>query len=142
MIGQLKVELDGKSAVMSSIAQVAANTQISYLNLSFVVKTLKSSDLNLNPQIDKNSVRIQIPKTTKETRQKMIKQVALECEQQKSKLRAVRKRYMDKVRVIEKNVSISKDDISSMKKKIDEITDRVSKEMAEMMKRKEKELDI
>ena len=72
----------------------------------------------------------------------MIKQVALECEQQKSKLRAVRKRYMDKVRVIEKNVSISKDDISSMKKKIDEITDKVSKEMAEMMKRKEKELDI
>ena len=72
----------------------------------------------------------------------MIKQVALECEQQKSKLRAVRKRYMDKVRVIEKNVSISKDDIRKNKKKIDEITDRVSKEMAEMMKRKEKELDI
>lgn len=72
----------------------------------------------------------------------MIKQVALECEQQKSKLRAVRKRYMDRVRMIEKGVSISKDDISSMKKKIDEITDKVSKEMSEMMKQKEKELDI
>lgn len=35
MIGQLKVELDGKSVVMSSIAQVAANTQISYLVTPF-----------------------------------------------------------------------------------------------------------
>ena len=34
-IGQLKVDLDGKSAVMSSIAQVAANTQISYLVAPF-----------------------------------------------------------------------------------------------------------
>ena len=34
-IGQLKVDLDGKSVVMSSIAQVAANTQISYLVTPF-----------------------------------------------------------------------------------------------------------
>lgn len=72
----------------------------------------------------------------------MIKQVASECEQQKGKLRAVRKRYMDKVRVIEKSKTISKDDVDAMKKKIDAITDTVSKEMTEMMKQKEKELDI
>ena len=72
----------------------------------------------------------------------MIKQVASECEQQKAKLRAVRKRYMDKVRVIEKSKTISKDDVDAMKKKIDAINDTVSKEMTEMMKQKEKELDI
>ena len=49
---------------------------------------------------------------------------------------------MDKVRVIEKSKTISKDDVDAMKKKIDAITDTVSKEMTEMMKQKEKELDI
>lgn len=72
----------------------------------------------------------------------MIKQVGIECENQKNKLRTVRKKYMDKVRVIEKSKTISKDDIDHMKKKIDEITDLKSKEMVEMMKKKEKELEI
>lgn len=49
---------------------------------------------------------------------------------------------MDRVRSLENNFSISEDDISSMKKRIDVITDKVSKEMSEMMKQKEKELDI
>ena len=72
----------------------------------------------------------------------MIKQVSVECENQKSKLRTVRKKYMDKVKVIEKSKTTSKDDIDRMKKKIDEITDMKSKEMMELMKKKEKELEI
>ena len=81
-------------------------------------------------------------RTTKETRQKMIKQVSTEYEQQKGKLRNVRKRNMDKVKVIEKAKSTSEDDIKRMKKQIDGITDAVTKEMTEMMKKKEKELEI
>ena len=81
-------------------------------------------------------------RTTKETRQKMIKQVSTEYEQQKGKLRNVRKRYMDKVKVIEKAKSTSEDDIKRMKKQIDGITDAVTTEMTEMMKKKEKELEI
>ena len=72
----------------------------------------------------------------------MIKQVSVECENQKSKLRSVRKKYMDKIKVIEKSKTTSKDDIDRMKKKVDEITDLKSKEMTEMMKKKEKELDV
>ena len=75
-------------------------------------------------------------RTTKETRQKMIKQVSTEYEQQKGKLRNVRKRYMDKVKAIEKAKSTSEDDIKRMKKQIDGITDAVTKEMTEMMKKK------
>ena len=72
----------------------------------------------------------------------MIKQVSTEYEQQKGKLRNVRKRYMDKVKVIEKAKTISEDEIKQMKKQIDGITDSVTKEMTEMMKKKEKELEI
>ena len=78
-------------------------------------------------------------RTTKETRQKLIKQVGSEYELQKGKLRNVRKRYMDKVK---KSKTISEDDIKRMKKEIDSITDAVTKEMTEMMKKKEKELEI
>ena len=72
----------------------------------------------------------------------MIKQVSVECEQQKNILRTIRKKYMDKIRIIEKSKTVSKDDIDHMKKKIDEITDSKSKEMVEIMKKKEKELEI
>lgn len=72
----------------------------------------------------------------------MIKQVNAECESQKNKLRTVRKKYMDRVKVIEKSKTVSKDDIERMKKKIDDIADAKSKEMVEMMKRKEKELEV
>lgn len=72
----------------------------------------------------------------------MIKQVNAECESQKNKLRTVRKKYMDRVKVIEKSKTVSKDDIERMKKKIDDITDAKSKEMVEMMKKKEKELEV
>lgn len=81
-------------------------------------------------------------RTTKETRQKLIKQVGSECESQKGKLRNVRKKYMDKIRVIEKSKTVSKDDVEKMKKKVDMITDSIVKEMTEMMKKKEQELDI
>ncbi|KAK8824850.1 hypothetical protein WA538_005516 [Blastocystis sp. DL] len=149
MIEQLKVTMGTQTAVLKSIAQVAARTQISYsitpfdpANAPFLLKALKDSDLNLNPQMDKNSVHIQVPKTTKETRQKLIKQVGAECEQQKGKLRNVRKKYMDRIRVIEKSKTVSKDDVDRMKKKVDSITDGVTKEMNEMMKKKEQELAI
>lgn len=72
----------------------------------------------------------------------MIKQVNAECESQKNKLRTVRKKYMDRVKVIEKSKTVSKDDIERMKKKIDDITDAKSKDMVEMMKKKEKELEV
>ena len=49
---------------------------------------------------------------------------------------------MDKVKVIEKAKTISEDEIKQMKKQIDGITDSVTKEMTEMMKKKEKELEI
>ncbi|KAK8830892.1 hypothetical protein WA577_003593 [Blastocystis sp. JDR] len=149
MIDQMKVDTGSNVVPLSTIAQVAAKTQISFVvtpfdpsNAAALLKTLKSSDLHLNPVMDKNSIRIQVPKTTKETRQKMIKQVSTEYEQQKGKLRNVRKRYMDKVKVIEKATSTSEDDIKRMKKQIDGITDAVTKEMTEMMKKKEKELEI
>ena len=68
--------------------------------------------------------------------------MSVECEQQKNILRTIRKKYMDKIRIIEKSKTVSKDDIDRMKKKIDEITDSKSKEMVEIMKKKEKELEI
>ncbi|KNB46308.1 ribosome recycling factor [Blastocystis sp. subtype 4] len=149
MIEQMKVDIGTKSAPLNSIAQITAKTQISFLitpfdpsNAPFLLKALKSSDLNLNPQMDKNAVHIQVPKTTKETRQKLIKQVGTECEQQKGKLRNVRKKYMDKIRLIEKSKTVSKDDIEKMKKKIDAISDSVTKDMTEMMKKKEESLEI
>ena len=81
-------------------------------------------------------------RTTKETRQKLIKQVGAECEQQKGKLRMVRKRYMDKIHIIERSKTVSKDDTERLKKKIDMLSDAVTKEMTEMMKKKENELNI
>jgi len=57
-------------------------------------------------------------------------------------LRNVRKKYMDKIRLIEKSKTVSKDDIEKMKKKIDAISDSVTKDMTEMMKKKEESLEI
>ena len=49
---------------------------------------------------------------------------------------------MDRIRVIEKSKTVSKDDVDRMKKKVDSITDGVTKEMNEMMKKKEQDLAI
>jgi ribosome recycling factor len=54
-----------------------------------VYDSLIKSNLNLNPQIDKTTVYLNIPKVTREHRENMAKSVKLKCEQALKRMREI-----------------------------------------------------
>lgn len=103
-----------------------------------VVNAIKSSGYSLSPTIDGNNVLINIPKPSKESRNELVKEAAKVSEQQKVVIRNIRKVGMDKIKKIEKNLSV--DDSKRFIKNLENLTNKKLEVIVKMNKDKDKEL--
>jgi len=95
-------------------------------------KAIRESDLNLNPQVDGELIRIPIPPLTEERRKEMVKLTKKNGEEAKVAIRKHRRDANEMVDTLDKDGDVSKDDADRAKKKIEDIvaegiaqTDRV-----------------
>lgn len=77
---------------------------------------------NFNPSVDGNTIRVAIPPLTGETRQEMIKQVAMQVESAKQMLRAERTEGKKQIEALKGGDGVSEDDIKSDLEKLDKLT--------------------
>ena len=108
--------------------------------LSEVEKAILKSDLGMTPQNDGNTIKLPIPPLTEERRKDLVKQVKKLGEKAKVPIRNVRRDGNDKIKKMEKNKEISKDDEKVGLAKIQKITDEYTKKVDALIADKEKEL--
>lgn len=104
--------------------------------LGSIVKGIEQANLNFNPIIDGNAVRITIPPMDEQTRKEMVKLSKQLCEKSKVNIRGIRKDSNEKA----KKETESDDEKKRIEKEVQTLTDMFCKEADELAVKKEKEI--
>lgn len=108
--------------------------------VSAVEKSIRESDLGLNPSADGQLVRIPIPELSEERRRELTKVAGRYAEQAKVAVRNVRRDGMDALKKMEKEGEISQDEHKMFADDIQKTTDEHVKKIDELTSAKEKEI--
>lgn len=108
--------------------------------LKLIEKAIQQSDLGINPQNDGKLIRLTFPQLTEERRKELIKQVKKIGEDGKIAVRNIRRDAMEKFKEMKKKSEITEDDLKTLEKEMQDLTDKFCKEVDTEAARKEKEL--
>ena len=105
-----------------------------------LVEAIQKANLGLNPAIDRNIIRIVIPELSGERRVEFTKIVKKMGEDGKVAIRHVRRDAIEAVRKEEKSGGVAEDEVKSMEKEIQKLTDDYIGKIDKHLVEKEKEI--
>ena len=108
--------------------------------LKLIEKAILASDLGINPTNDGKVIRLLFPQLTEERRRDLIKGVKKTGEDTKVAIRNIRRDGVDHFKKAQKASEITEDELKSLEKDMQDITDKSCKLIDEEVAKKEKEL--
>jgi ribosome recycling factor len=108
--------------------------------VAVIDKTIRASDLGINPVSDADQVRLPIPPLTQDRRRDLAKTVGKQTEEARVAVRSARRDAMDMIKDAEKEKSITEDERKKGEAKVQELTDKYIGQVEEIAKAKEKEI--
>ncbi len=108
--------------------------------VSAVEKAIREANLGLNPVIDGSLMRLPIPSLNAERRQELVKVAHKYTEHARVAVRNVRREGMDLLKKLDKDGHMSEDDHHKNSAKVQELTDRLIKEIDQALASKEAEI--
>jgi ribosome recycling factor len=109
-------------------------------NVQAVDKAIREANLGLNPVIDGSLLRLPIPMLTADRRTELAKLAHKYAEHGRVAVRNVRREGMDLLKKLEKDGKMSQDDHHKSSAKVQELTDKIIKEIDETLVAKEAEI--
>lgn len=108
--------------------------------LPVIDKTIRASDLGINPVADSELIRLPIPPLTQERRKELAKTVNKQAEEARVAVRSARRDANGLVKDAEKDKEITEDERKNGEKKIQDLTDKYIAMIDDIAKAKEKEI--
>jgi ribosome recycling factor len=108
--------------------------------VAVIDKTIRASDLGINPVADSDLVRLPIPPLTQERRKDLVKSVKKMTEESKVAVRGSRRDAMDLLKEAEKDKEITEDERKNGEKRVQDLTDKFVAMLDELSATKEKEI--
>ena len=105
-----------------------------------IEKAIQQSDININPNVDGEIIRLNMPPLTRERRQELVKFLHKRMEDARIAVRNVRRAGNDDLKDFEKEKMISEDEAEHGEAEIQKLTDKYIGEIEEIGKNKEKEI--
>ena len=147
MLDGVRVEVYGQKMPISQLATVSIpepqmiNVQVwDKANVSAVDQAIRTSDLNLNPLVDGQLLRIAIPKLTEERRKELIKVLKAIAEKAKVAIRNIRRDSLEELKKEQKDKNLSDDDLKKNSNEVQKITDLKIAEIDKKLSEKEVEI--
>lgn len=109
-------------------------------NITAVEKAIRESNLGLNPVVDGTLIRLPIPTLTSDRRTELVKIAHKYAEQSRVAVRNVRREGMELLKKLEKDGDMSQDEHKKGSAKVQELTDKLIKEIDEALAAKETEI--
>jgi ribosome recycling factor len=147
LLDNISVEYYGTPTPLSQVANVSApEAQLltvqpwdpSILNL--IEKTIRSSDLGLNPGNDGRVIRIPIPPLNQERRKQLAKMVRDIAEDHRTAVRNLRRDANEQLKKLQKDKKITEDDEKNGLEETQKLTDVHIEKINEVAKNKENEI--
>jgi ribosome recycling factor len=109
-------------------------------SLSAIEKSIRDSDLGVNPTDDGKTIRVTLPELTEERRKDYIKMARAKAEDGRVSVRNIRRNAKQALERLGSDGEVGKDDVTGAEKRLDGITKKHTDEIDEMLKVKEAEL--
>ena len=147
MLDLIKVEVYGQPMPLNQVSTISVSDPQTLSiqvwdanNVKFCEKAIRESDLNLNPIVDGQLLRIPVPKLNEDRRRELSKIVSQQSEKIKVSIRNIRRSGMDFLKQEEKNKNISEDEGKKLSNDLQKITDDFIKKVDSKIKEKEEEI--
>ncbi len=147
VLDKLSVDYYGSPTPINQVAAVSVPEPRTLLitpwdksTLNLIEKAILTSDIGINPQNDGAGLRLLFPPMTEERRRDLSKEISKMAEDCKVAIRSIRRDAMDKLKNMKKNGDITEDDQKNGEKKMQDLTDRFTKEADKMAEAKQKEI--
>ena len=147
LVDNLRVNYYGSDVPLAQVATVAIADARSLVItpwekgiVSAVEKAILASNLGLTPNTAGQVIRINLPPLTEERRKELGKHVHAEGENAKLAIRNVRRDAIQQVKELLKEKHLSEDESRRNEDEIQKLTDRMIKEVDDVVKGKEQEL--
>lgn len=148
LVEDVKVEAyEGSYMTLKEVASISATDSSSIVIKPWDPSVLKKieegilkSELNMQPVVDGDVVRIKIPALNEERRLELIKMVKQKIEAGKAMLRQVRIETKKEIDNQKDQAGVSEDDIREMQDRLQKLMDEYNKKLDGMEEAKEKEL--
>ncbi|KAJ2553902.1 hypothetical protein EV175_002770 [Coemansia sp. RSA 1933] len=148
ILDRVRVKLDHGTVPLSDIAMVTVKDAHNLLVLAndpdhrtTIDSSIRDADLGLNPRIDKNAVIVPIPKPTKESRERLVKDIEALAERTRVHVRGHRATAMKHLKTDSKNTSMPKNEIKSREKDIQTATDKHIDKIKDLVAAKTHEIE-
>lgn len=105
-----------------------------------VEKAIRNAGLGLNPATEGQTLRLPIPELNEERRQELTKVAAKYAEGARVAVRNVRRDAIERLRKLEKEGELSKDELKRLTDGVQELTDRHVGQVDEILKAKDAEI--
>jgi ribosome recycling factor len=109
-------------------------------NVQAVDKAIREANLGINPIVDGPIIRLPMPMLTADRRQELVKLAHKYAEHGRVAVRNVRREGMDLLKKLEKDGKMSQDDHHKNSAKVQELTDKLIKEIDQTLTAKEVEI--
>ena len=145
-----------KTIVVDSYGSKTPLTQLSNINnldnmtlnvniwdtslIKVIEKSILESNLGVTPQSDGNNILLKFPELTAERRKELVKIISEISEKFKVSIRSIRKKYLDEIKNLEKDKSLSIDESKKYQDDIQKITDNSIKNIESLTNSKESEI--
>ncbi|NGX60612.1 MAG: Ribosome-recycling factor [Chlamydiae bacterium] len=147
IVESVLVEVYGSKMPLRDIASISTPEPRQLLispfdanNVHAIAKGIEAANLNIQPAVDGNAVRIKIPEMDQSTRQEMVKVAKKKGEEAKVSIRNVRRDGNEAVKKQKAEGEIPEDVMKRSEKKVQELTDEFCKKADELTATKEQEI--
>ena len=147
MLENIRAEAYGSTMPIKELANINTPEPRQFMlqvwdvaNTGPISKALQASGLGLNPQVEGQMIRVNLPPLTEETRKNLVKVVGEKAEEGKVRLRQARQEANKDLQGLKSAGKISEDIQKSAEVEIQKIHDEVMKHIDESKALKEREL--
>lgn len=105
-----------------------------------IVKAIQTSDIGVNPNIDGDSIRLNMPALTKDRRKELVKFLGGRMEEARIAIRNIRRSANSDLQEYEKEKMISEDDRKRGENEVQKLTDEFIKKIDDSGSEKEKDI--
>ena len=147
LLSSVKVEAYGSVMPLNQVATISAPEARLLVVQAFdkttvgdIVKGIQKADLGLNPSVDGQIIRINIPALNEERRKELVRHCKKTAEEGRVAVRNIRRDANEQVKKAQKDKNISEDQEKDGLDEIQKITDDLIKKIDSLMEKKEKEI--
>lgn len=147
MVSGIKVDAYGQSMPLEQLANInvvdptlLAIQPWDKTLLSEIKKSIEKADIGIAPIVDSELIRLPIPPLTQERRMEYVKLLKQKTEEQKIRVRQLRKDLLLEIEESEKKNGLGEDERKRQEKELQEKIDKINKEIDVISAEKEQEL--